>query len=203
MENSNNYARETGGKLATIAYFTSPEEAKSLYEKGITCDRSTKQGIVRTLAFNVANPELKLKCLNELEKFYNDRDGNVRKDLVTVFAYLPEPDPEIENFINNFLKSQSLPERPGYLMDYIKKHNTNHNLTLHISEQIIEACNKGTINIDKIEDQMANITKDVYSNSIDDKLKEKAFDIFEMILKIVSRAAKNALNADDRESIQI
>ncbi|MEQ8189218.1 MAG: hypothetical protein ABRQ39_14695 [Candidatus Eremiobacterota bacterium] len=199
MSSNKPFARETCGKLATFALFTLPDEAKDLYETCINGDIELRRGVARTLACNAAQGNVKIQCLNELERLYNDSDKEVRRNVGEVFRYLPHPDSVIENFINKFLTSQALFDSLPDFMNYTANIQSSHQeLSLHIAGEILQAYERENMKIDEIENYLVNLAIFIYVNSLDDNLKTRAFDVFEKILKCGSKYAENELLNFDR-----
>lgn len=194
--------RETCGRLATLAYFNTPE-AKSLYRQCLGGDPALRRGVATVLARNVAHPRLLKQCLAGLGRLCDDSDSRTRINVGEAFRYLPSPTWLSKRFTVRLLHSRTGADAAEALVDYATRIRLEDpELALDIAEQTTLALGNDIVDIQKaaalVDKDLVSLTVAIHTHTVDRSLQARALDLFERVMDLGSRYAKEALKAAER-----
>ena len=188
------HVRQEGARQATQAALAN-DGAKELQQRVLAGDAVMRRGAAHTYAAYLRVPKWQNISEKHLRELMYDSDEEVQKQVAFAFTYLrPDHIDGLRGFVFDFLKSPALARETHYLIEYIKPLSTyEHELALEVTESILRALEEKRI-VDFWDDDLVSLPLAVYNRSLDETTKNRAIALFERLLRIGIRGAKQALN---------
>lgn len=195
--------RQAGARLTCLAAFKFAK-AKEMERQLVHGDVAMRRGAAQVYARNLEKRDVESICQNRLLQLMHDPDEQVRIYVGESFQYLrSEHSHRLRVFIEEFLASPSLLDGAWHLLNYFKKVAVyEHELTLKAVVVILNAIGDEIVDIRTssalLEQDLVHLPLNVYSHADDPAIKSRAMDLFERLLLMGSRAARQALEDWDR-----
>ncbi len=195
--------RQAGARLACLAAFHYPE-AEDLEIQVMNGDAAIRRGAAQVYAHNLGDSDVGSICQERLRQLMNDSDEKVRSNVGQCFTYLgPEHLDDQRLFIDEFLESPALLPGAERLLNYLVPLAADeHELALKATAQILDAVGSEVVDIRTsralMERDLVRLPLTVYTHADDPKIKSQAMALFERLLMMDSREAKQALSDWDR-----
>jgi hypothetical protein len=195
--------RQAGAQLACLAAFHYPA-AGELAKQALTGDAALRRGAAQVYARNLEYEDVKEVCRERLFPLMHDPDEEVRRHVGQCFMHLqPEHLDELRPFIEAFLNSPALLTGARHLIDYLKPLAADEQeLALQVTDRILDRVGNKIVDIHTsvamLENDLVRLPLAVYTHAPDLETQSQAMALFEQLLLLNSRAAKQALADWDR-----
>lgn len=191
------HVRQEGARLATQAALAN-NGAKDLEQRVLSGDVVMRRGAAHTYAAYLRVPKWQNISEKHLRELMYDTDEEVQKQVAFSFTYLkPEHMDVLRSFILDFLKSPAVARDTHHLIEFVKPLSIyEHDLALEVTESVLRAIEERRI-VDFWDDDLVSLPLAVYNRSLDEITKSRAIELFERLLRLGIRGAKEALSEWD------
>jgi len=203
LADADDSTRQAGARLACLAAFQYPEANESA-EQVMHGDVAMRRGTAQVYARNLENPDVEAICQEHLLQLMHDPDEKVRAHVGECFAYLrPEHLDRLRSFIGKFMESSLLLEGARHLIEYLKPLAADEpDLALKVIARILDGAGNEVVDMRTSralpEPDLAHLPLTVYTHGDDPATQSHAMDLFERLLLLGSRTARQALADWDR-----
>lgn len=197
-------AQENGAKLACLAAFKT-SKAHALRDACVTAQlASLRKGAAAVYSRNWADADIGEECRKRLGTLLNDEDTEVRSEAAKFLRTLSDVQlREFSEFIGEWTQSKSLEEGADSAARALEKQPiANPELTLMVAERIIEAIGGELTDFRTrhggITFSLTPAILNVYQQSIDQRVRNWAIDLFEKLEELECPEIRTAMEAVDR-----
>ncbi len=203
LVNQDDATRRAGAQLVCLAAFRYAE-ASELAEQALRGDPAMRRGAAQVYACNLEKRDSEDVCRKRLLQLMDDPDDQVRSHVGECFIYLrAEHLGRLRPFIERFLDSPALVGKAEHLVKYLAPLAADEpDLALMVTKRILDVMRSDVTSIHRgalvLERDLVRLPLTVYTHTYDSAEKVRAMDLFERLLLLESRTARQALMDWDR-----
>jgi len=210
MQHSKPEIQRMGAELTCIASISEKamesqdaiDVAELLANQAVNGEEALRQGAAHIYSFNVANgseSNVRSKCLEKIHYLLDDENQKIKDEITNIFLSLSETHFfEIRSFLDDFVLSKNHPLTHPFAEYMWKFGMLDPSWSLVIIEKAVtkpKPINWWTSGIEEI----IRFTLRVYTSKvIENSIRKKALDIFDLVMKMNANAANKILDEWDR-----